>query len=84
MTKIIVDASSKGDGWPHEEIDAIRIFFESRGYIDTSHGSGTNAVNIKGRGKKWWAIRYERDLNDETTEEDLDIGVEITDPDPVS
>ncbi len=80
LTKIIVDILSKGDEWPQEEIVALQEWLGSRGYTEIASGSGTNAST---GGKMWWAAKYERKLDDEATEADLDSSTEITDPDPV-
>ena len=56
---IRVSASGKGDDWPDEEMKAIRDFFESRGYVNTSEGSGgTEETEYK-----WWAVNYERKID---------------------
>lgn len=53
--KVTIQASSKGDDWPSEEIKAIKEFFEGRGYQDTASGSGGN----KNTPTRWWAVQYE-------------------------
>ncbi len=80
LTKITIDLSSRGDEWP-EEMNTLKHWLESNGYVNTSEGSGDNASIA---GPKWWAARYERELNDEATKENMDSSAQIVDLDSLS